>query len=81
MARRTTVMGFSVAPSIAKEYEHLAARQRTSKSELFRRMIEVYKEALDVEEFYRVQRRMSRRARKKGVFTEREVERIVFEDR
>ncbi len=81
MARKTTVIGFSVSPRIAKEYEKLTARQGTTKSELFRRMVETYKDALEEQEFYQLQRKMARRARKRGVFTEKEVERIVFEDR
>jgi hypothetical protein len=81
MSRRTKVVGFSVAPALAEEYERLAARQRVNKSELFRRMLESYKDKLEEEEFFRLQRRMAKRAQTKGVFTEQEVERIVFEDR
>lgn len=81
MARKTRVLGFSVAPSIAAEYERLAARQRKSKSELFREMVETYKAKLDEDALLRLQARMSRKARKLGVLTERQVERIVFEDR
>jgi len=81
MARSTKVVGFSISPELAYEYEQLTAREKTSKSELFRRMVESYKAKLEEEEFFQLQRKMARRARKKGVFTEREVERIVFEDR
>ena len=81
MARKTRVLGFSVAPSIAEDYERRAARQRKSKSELFRDMVEAYKAKLDEDELLRLQARMSRKARKLGVLTERQVERIVFEDR
>ena len=81
MGRKTRVLGFSVAPDIAEEYEQLAERQRKTKSELFRQMVEAYKARLEEEEFFRLQKRMTRRTRKKGVFTEKEVERLVFEDR
>ena len=81
MGRKTKVVGFSVSPEIAEEYEQLTAQQRTSKSELFRRMVETYKTKLEEEEFLRLQRKMSGKARKKGIFTERDVERIVFESR
>jgi len=81
MGRKTTVVGFSVSPTIAKEYDRLSARQGTTKSELFRRMVETYKTRLDEEEFFRLQRKMTKKVRAKGVFTEKEVERIVFEDR
>jgi len=81
MSRSTKVVGFSISPELAIEYEQLTARAKTSKSELFRRMVETYKTKLEEEEFFLVQKKMARRAQKKGVFTEREVERIVFEDR
>lgn len=81
MARRTRILGFSVPPEVAEEYERLAKREGRSKSELFREMIDAYKTKRDEEEFFRLQSRMSRRARTKGVLTERDVERLVFEDR
>ncbi len=81
MARKTAVLGFSVSPELARQYEALAARERTTKSDLFRRMVERYKADRDEEEFFRLQRKMARRGRKIGTLTEREVARIVFEDR
>ena len=81
MARRTKVIGFSVTPEIAEECAQLALRQGVNKSELFRQMVVAYKDKLEEEEFFQLQRKMTRRARGKGVFTEKEVERIVFEGR
>ncbi|MBA5866423.1 MAG: CopG family transcriptional regulator [Nitrospira sp. CR1.3] len=81
MGRKTAVLGFSVTPEIAEEYEKLTARQKTTKSELFRRMVESYKACLVEEEFFALQRKMARRARRRGPLTEEEVSRIVFEDR
>jgi hypothetical protein len=71
MSRSTKVMGFSISPELALEYEELTARAKTSKSELFRRMVETYKAKLEEEEFFLVQKKMARRARKKGVFMKR----------
>ena len=81
MARKTQVVGFSVPPEVAAEYERLAERERRSKSELFREMIAVYKAKREGEEFFRLQNRTARRARTKDVLTEKDVERVVFEDR
>jgi hypothetical protein len=75
------VLGFSVAPEIAEEYERLAKLRRKSKSELFREMVDHYKSKLEEEGFYSLQRKMARRARKIRVFTEKDVDRIVFENR
>ena len=66
---------------LAKEYERLAGREGTTKSDLFRRMVETYKAERAEQEFFARQRKMARRARRAGVLTEEEVERIVFEDR
>lgn len=81
MGRKTTVVGFSVSPELAKEYEKLAEQERTTKSELFRRMVQAYKTEREEEEFFQLQRKMARQARKAGIFDEKEVERIVFENR
>ena len=42
MARTTKTLGFSVPPTLAKEVESLARRERRTKSELFREMVRVY---------------------------------------
>jgi metal-responsive CopG/Arc/MetJ family transcriptional regulator len=81
MGRTTRILGFSVAPELAEEYDRLAQREKKSKSELFRQMVESYKARLDEQEFFQLQARMSRRPQKKRIFTEKEVEKIVFEDR
>ncbi len=81
MGRKTRVVGFSVSPELAKEYEKLAEQESTTKSELFRRMIQAYKTEREEEEFFQLQRKMARRTRKAGFLDEKEVERIVFEDR
>jgi hypothetical protein len=72
MGRKSTVIWFSVSPSLAKEYNRLAARHGTTKSELFQRMVETYKTRLDEEEFFKLQRKMAKRARARGVFSEKE---------
>lgn len=81
MARKTTVLGFSVSPEMAEEYEKLAEQEKTTKSELFRRMIACYKADREEEEFFKLQGKMARRSGKDGMLSEKEVERIVFEDR
>jgi hypothetical protein len=81
MGRKTAVLGFSVNPQLAKEYEQLAEQEGTSKSELFRRMVECFKAEREEAEFFKLQRKMTRRTQRTGALTEKEVERIVFEDR
>lgn len=81
MGRTTKVLGFSVPPELAEEVEAMAAEAGTTKSELFRRMVETYRARLDEQEFFELQTRMARRAGQRGGFSEEDVERIVFEDR
>jgi hypothetical protein len=52
MARKTAVLGFSVSPALAKEYEQIAAREGTTKSDLFRRMVTTYKSEREEEDFF-----------------------------
>jgi hypothetical protein len=66
---------------LAKDYERIAEREGTTKSELFRRMVNSYKSEREEEEFFKLQRKMTRRARSTEVLTERDVEKIVFADR
>lgn len=44
-------------------------------------VVETYKGRLAEEEFFALQRKMARRARRRGPLTEKEVASIVFEDR
>lgn len=81
MARKTAVLGFSVSPALAREYEELAEREGTTKSDLFRRMVNTYKADREEQEFLALQRKMAGRVRKTKTLTEEDVERIVFEDR
>lgn len=81
MGRRTRVLGFSVSPEVAKEYSRLTTEAGTTKSELFRRMVAAYKATQEEEEFFRLQRRMAGRLQKRRPLTEKDIDRIVFEDR
>lgn len=55
MGRKTAILGFSVSPDLASEYEKLAEQEGTTKSGLFRRMVQRYKAARDEEELFRLE--------------------------
>lgn len=74
-------MTVSLPPEIAEDYERLAQQQAKNKSQLFRDMFLLYKEQTLEKEFFELQRYGARLAREKGVLTEEDVERIVFEGR
>ena len=81
MKRRRVAMTISLPPEIAENYEKLAQKEAKNKSQLFRDMFSIYKARTLEQEFYDLQREGAKLARKKGILTEKDVERIVFEDR
>jgi len=81
MKRRRVAMTISLPPEIAKNYEKLARQEAKNKSQLFREMFLLYRARTLEQEFYDLQRQGARLARKKAILTEKDVERIVFEDR
>ncbi len=81
MKRRRVAVTISLPPEIAKDYEKIAEQEAKNKSQLFRDMFSLYKEKSLEQEFFDLQRYGARRAREKGILTEKDVERIVFEGR
>jgi metal-responsive CopG/Arc/MetJ family transcriptional regulator len=49
-------MTISLPPEMAKEYEGIAKRESKNKSQLFRDMLNAYKERLLEQEFFELQR-------------------------
>ena len=81
MKRRRVAMTVSIPPEIAEDYEKIAEQEAKNKSQLFRDMFLLYKEKACEKEFFELQRYGTRKAKEKGIITEKDVERIVFEDR
>jgi hypothetical protein len=81
MPRKNRILRLSIPSDLTEEFRGSARDLGKSKSELFREMIAVYKARQDEEELYRIQRRISRQLSRSKSFTEKEIERIVFEDR
>jgi predicted transcriptional regulator len=81
MDQRRVALTVSVPPALARKFERLAKVTSKNKSQLFREMFRTYERQMLQEEFYALQRYGTRQARKKGVYTEEEVEALVFQDR
>jgi len=81
MARRRAAITISLPPEMAEDYEKLAQKEAKNKSQLFRDMFVLYKKEAAEREFFELQRYGSKLARGKGILTEKDVERIVFEGR
>ena len=75
------VLSLSLPQSLYNKYEKLAKRNGKTKSELFREIIRLYEQEKREEEFYKLQRRVSKAVRKKGIYTEKDIEKIVLEGR
>ena len=81
MARSTKVLSISVPERLAEELDRMATEEGVSKSELFRSMVKAYKRERAAADFRELQRRLAPKARARGIKTEEDVDRIVFEDR
>jgi hypothetical protein len=71
----------SMPQDIAKEYENLSRLTTKNKSVLFREMFQEYKQQILEKEFRELQTYGAAMARKKGLFTEAEVEKLVYRGR
>lgn len=81
MARATKTLTVSLPPQLFEEVERLAEQEQKTKSELFRDMLRVYEDFLDERRWRRMHRRGAESARKLGVKTEADIERLVHEAR
>jgi metal-responsive CopG/Arc/MetJ family transcriptional regulator len=75
---RRVPITISISPKIAREYEELARQQAKNRSQLFLDMFQLYKEQALEKEFCKLQRYGSNLAKKRGIITEKDVERLVF---
>jgi metal-responsive CopG/Arc/MetJ family transcriptional regulator len=80
-SRGRVAVTISIPPQLAKEYDRLAKATAKNRSQLFREMFDAYRRLQEEETFETLQRYGSRKARERGIRTERDVERLVFEDR
>jgi len=81
MKRRRVAVTISLPPEIAKDYDKMAKQEAKNKSQLFRDMFLQYRKNTLEQEFFDLQRYGVKLARGKCILTEKDVERIVFEDR
>lgn len=81
MSHTKRILRFSLPSELPEEFASLARRLGKTKTELLREMLDVYKERQEEQELYRLQRRFSRQLNLPKPLTEKEIDRIVFEDR
>jgi metal-responsive CopG/Arc/MetJ family transcriptional regulator len=71
----------SVPSNLAESFEKLAKAESKNKSQLFREMFTAYERRRREERFLDLQRYGVKKARKKGLLTEADVEKLVFQGR
>jgi metal-responsive CopG/Arc/MetJ family transcriptional regulator len=81
MARATKTLTVSLPPQLYEEVERIAEQEQKTKSELFRDMLRVYEDFLDERRWSRLRRTGAQSAKKLGVKTEADIERLVHEAR
>lgn len=79
--RRSRVLAVSVPPAAARAFERAAREEGRNKSEMFREMLRVYRAYRETRTFESLQRYGASRARRLGIMTERDVERLISEAR
>ena len=81
MKRMRVPITVSLPSNLAENFERLAKAEAKNKSQLFREMLTVYERRRREDQFHELQRYGAKKARKKGVLTEAEVEKLVFQGR
>lgn len=81
MYQKRVALTVSLPPALARKFERMAKAAAKNKSQLFRDMLLSYEQRGLEEDFYRLQRYGAKRARDKEIFTEDEVEALVYQNR
>jgi metal-responsive CopG/Arc/MetJ family transcriptional regulator len=79
--RGSRVLAVSVPPELAEDFDRIAEDEGRNRSELFREMLRVYRSYLETRTFESLQRYGAAQASRRGVKTEKDVERLIQEAR
>jgi len=81
MKRTRVPITVSLPSNFAENFEKLAKAESKNKSQLFREMLTAYERRRREERLYELQRYGVKKARKKGILTEADVDKLVFQGR
>lgn len=81
MKRTRVPITVSLPSNLAESFERLANAEAKNKSQLFRDMLTAYERRRREGQFHELQRYGAKQVRKKGVLTEADVEKLVFQGR
>lgn len=71
----------SVPPDLAEDFDQIAKEEGRNRSELFREMLRVYRSYLETRTFESLQRYGAAQASRRGITSERDVDRLIREAR
>jgi hypothetical protein len=80
-SRLGIIHAVSLPSNLAENFEKLATAESKNKSELFREMLTAYERRHREERFHELQRYGVKKARKRGILTEADVDKLVFQGR
>ena len=80
-SRLGIIHALSLPSNLAENFEKLATAESKNKSELFREMLTAYERRHREERFHELQRYGVKKARKRGILTEADVDKLVFQGR
>jgi metal-responsive CopG/Arc/MetJ family transcriptional regulator len=81
MKRTRVPITVSLPSNLAENFAKLAKAESKNKSQLFREMLTAYERRRREERFHELQRYGVKKARKKGILTEADVDKLVFQGR
>ena len=81
MKRTRVPVTISLSSNLAEDFNKLAKAESKNKSQLFREMLVAYERLRREQRFYELQRYGVKQAKKKGVLTEADVKKLVFQGR
>ena len=81
MKRVRVPVTVSLPSNLAQRFEKLAKAESKNKSQLFREMFTAYERCRQEKRFFALQHYGVKKARKKGILTEADVEKLVFQGR
>jgi len=81
MKRTRVPVTVSLPSNLAASFTRLAKAEAKNKSQLFREMLTTYERSRREQAFYELQRYGIKKARKKEILTEADVDKLVFQGR
>lgn len=81
MKRARVPVTVSLPSNLAENFNKLAKAESKNKSQLFREMLTIYERRCREERFLDLQRYGVKKARKKRILTEADVEKLIFQGR